>query len=110
MARVLVIISSQSVEKALTGLMWATNAFKNRWVEDVEVIFFGPVERLIAEGNERLMHAIIEYSGIKGRPLACRRIAEKEGYEDKLEGKVNLVYVGSLIGNYLEENYVPMVF
>jgi len=110
MVRILVIISSQDIEKALTGLMWATNALKHGWVEDVEVVFFGPVERLIAEGNEQLLHAIQEYSGIKTRPLACRRVAEKGGYEDKLIGKVNLVYVGSLISDYLKKNYVPMVF
>ena len=110
MARVLVIISSDNLAKALTGLMWATNALKYGWVDDVEVIFFGPVERLIAEGNQELIKSILEYSRVKGRPLACKRIAEVEGYADKLEDKVEVVYVGSVIGKYINDGYTPLVF
>lgn len=108
--KALVIVSSESIGKALTGIMWATNALRHGWVDDVELVFFGPVERYIAEGEEKIVNAIYEYSQIKGKPLACRRIAELEGMVDKLEGKVNLVYVGSIIAGLLEKGYVPMVF
>ena len=110
MAKVLIIISSGDIAKALTGLMWAINALKYKWVEDVEVIFFGPIERYIAEGRKELMDAILEYSKVKGRPLACRKVAEVEGYVDKLEGKVEVVYVGTVISRYINEGYVTLVF
>ena len=69
MARVLVIVSSGDVGKALTGLMWATNALKRKWVDDVELIFFGPVEELIARDEKSLLEAIAAYSEVKGDPL-----------------------------------------
>jgi len=46
-AKVLVIISTAEKEKALTGLMYAVNAQKNRWVAHLKVIFFGPFENLL---------------------------------------------------------------
>lgn len=108
--KVLVVISSSDVGKALTGFMWTINALKNKWVDDVELVLFGPVERLVSEGNEALLNALLEYSRVKGKPLACRRIAENEGYVEQLKDKVRLIYVGSLIGDYLRKGYIPMVF
>ncbi|MCE4599300.1 MAG: hypothetical protein F7C81_03785 [Desulfurococcales archaeon] len=110
MPRVLVIISSDNVGKALTGLMWAVNAVRYGWVDDVEVVFFGPVERLIAEGNEDILNAVMELGRVKKQPIACRRIAEKEGYLERLEERVKTEYVGQRISKLIAEGYTPLVF
>ena len=47
--KVIVIISTAEREKALVGVMYATNVLKNKWLEDVKVFFFGPFEKLVAE-------------------------------------------------------------
>ena len=43
-SKVMVIVSTAEKEKALTGIMYAVNAQKNKWVDDIKVIFFGPFE------------------------------------------------------------------
>ena len=45
--KVLVIIATGEKEKALAGLMYAGNALKFGWLEDLKVVLFGPSERLI---------------------------------------------------------------
>ena len=45
---ILVIISSgeEAVGKAMTGMRFAYNAAKNKWLNDVRIILFGPSEKL----------------------------------------------------------------
>lgn len=109
--RVLIIISSgrEAKEKAMTGLMYATNAVKNGWA-DVRLIFFGPVEDLIAENDPDIVSMIEKFSEISEKPLACRRIAEKKNYAEKIGEKVNVVYVGSIISRLIADGYIPLVF
>ncbi|MCE4598658.1 MAG: hypothetical protein F7C81_00465 [Desulfurococcales archaeon] len=108
--KVLVIISSDNLDVAKTGLMWAINAIRNKWVDDVEVIFFGPIERAIAEGNRELIELISSLVEARKQPLACRRIAEVEGYLEKLEDKIQTIYVGSRIAELMSKGYIPLVF
>ena len=110
MTKVLVIVSSKDVDKALTGLLWAVNALKWKWVEDVEIVFFGPIEEEIAKGNERLLKAIAAYVDFKGKPIACKLIAERGGYEGEISKYVKVEYVGSRIADLIAQGYVPIVF
>ncbi len=109
--KVLVIVSSGRGEKdkALTGFMYATNAVRNGWA-DVKLILFGPVEDLVAENDPEIMKAIENFAKVSEKPLACRRIAENKNYLEKIEEKVNTVYVGSIISNLIAEGYTPLVF
>ncbi|AAL80830.1 hypothetical protein PFDSM3638_03505 [Pyrococcus furiosus DSM 3638] len=109
MVKVLVIISSDN-ESALPGFMWAVNAIKHRWVEDVEVILFGPIERAIANGDERFLPWIEKLKELGKFPIACKRIAELEGFEVSLQRYAKIEYVGKIIAKYLEKDYVPMTF
>ena len=43
-SKLLVMIATGDREKALAGLMYACNILKNRWLDDVKVVFFGPSE------------------------------------------------------------------
>ncbi|MGC8572839.1 MAG: hypothetical protein C0171_02740 [Caldisphaera sp.] len=114
--KVLVILSSNDVDKILTGLLWATNALKYKWASDVKLIFFGPSEKLLSSRNDNILKALKEFlSYANQRPLACKFIAEKDGTLNILqtvsaEFGVDVVYVGSKISSYISEGYVPLVF
>ncbi|WP_456453652.1 hypothetical protein [Thermococcus sp.] len=109
MVKALVIISSAD-ERAIPGFMWVINAIKNGWVEDVEVILFGPAERAVAEGDELFIQWIKKLAEMGRTPTACRRIAEVEGFVGPLEKYTKVEYVGRIIAERLEEGYVPMTF
>lgn len=108
--KVVVIVSSSDVNKAMTGLMWAINARKYKWVDDVRLIFFGPIEERIAKGDESILSALMEFQSLGGSPLACKRVAEVGGYLESLENRVRVEYVGKLISDLLQEGYTPLVF
>ncbi|WP_048147779.1 hypothetical protein [Palaeococcus ferrophilus] len=109
MVKALVIISSDD-EGALPGFMWAVNAIKHGWVEDVEVVLFGPIERAIAEGDERFLPWVEKLGELGKLPLACKRLAEMEDFETPLGEYARLEYVGKIIAEHLEKGYVPMTF
>ncbi len=108
-SKVLVIVSTAEKEKALTGIMYAVNAQKNKWVEDLKVIFFGPFENLMCEDEEvaKAASRLRDYE----TPIACKFLSDRDGISEKLENMgVNVDYVGSLISGYIAEGYAPMVF
>lgn len=109
MAKALVIISGAD-ERALVGFMWATNAIKYKWVEDVEVILFGPIERAVARGDKRFIPWIEKLRELGKLPVACKRIAELEGFEASLQKYTKVEYVGKIIAEHLEKGYTPMTF
>jgi hypothetical protein len=105
----MVIISTAEKQKALTGIMYATNAQKKKWVDDVKVIFFGPFENLMCEDEEVAQAAsgLLDYQ----TPIACKFLSDRDNISSKLEELgVNVDYVGSLISGYIDEGYVPLVF
>ncbi len=108
-SKVMVIISTAEIQKALTGIMYATNAQKNKWVDEVKVIFFGPFENLICEDEEVAQAAshLLDYQ----TPIACKFLSDRDDISGKLEDLgVNVDYVGSLISAYIDEGFVPLVF
>ena len=108
-SKVMVIISTAEKDKALTGIMYAVNAQKNKWVDDLKVIFFGPFENLVCD-DEKVAEAasrLLEYE----TPIACKFLSDRDGISEDLEKMgVNVDYVGSLISGYLDKGYIPMVF
>ncbi len=108
-SKVMVIVSTAEKDKALTGIMYAVNAQKNKWIDDLKVIFFGPFENLMCEDEEVAQAAsrLLEYE----TPIACKFLSDRDGISENLEKMgVNVAYVGSLISGYIEEGYIPMVF
>ena len=108
-SKIMVIISTAEKEKALTGIMYAVNSQKNKWVDDVKVVFFGPFENLICEDDDIITAAsqLLEYE----TPIACKFLSDRDEISGKLEDlgyKVD--YVGSMISAFIEEGYIPMVF
>ena len=108
-SKVMIIVSTAEKDKALTGIMYAVNAQKNKWVDDLKVIFFGPFENLICEdeGVAQAASKLMDYE----TPIACKYLSDRDGISENLEKLgVNVDYVGSLISGYIEEGYTPMVF
>ena len=108
-SKVMVIISTAEKNKALTGIMYAVNAQKNKWVADLKVIFFGPFENLLCKDEEVVQAAsqLLDYE----TPIACKFLSDRDGLSEKIEKMgINVDYVGSLISGYIEEGYTPLVF
>lgn len=108
-SKVVVILSTADKEKALTGIMYAANAQKHKWIDDVKVIFFGPFEKLLCEDDDVVNAAsqLLEYK----TPIACKIISDREGISDKIEKLgFEIQYVGTLISEHIKEGYTPMVF
>jgi len=108
-SKVMVIVSTGEKNKALTGIMYAVNAQKNKWVEDLKVIFFGPFENLLCEDESVAQAAsrLLDYE----TPIACKFLSDRDGISEKLENMgINVDYVGAMISSYIEKGYIPMVF
>ena len=108
-SKVMVIVSTAEKQKALTGIMYAVNAQKNKWVDDIKVIFFGPFENLLCEDEEVVAAAsqLLDYE----TPIACKFLSDRDGISEKLEKiGVNVEYVGAIISGYIKEGYTPLVF
>ena len=107
--KLLVIIATGDREKALTGLMYAKNAVKRGWLRDVKVVYFGPSERLMCSDTE-VADAAIEVAGL-GESYACKAISDRETISDRIsEMGIRVEYVGSIISEYIKEDYTPMVW
>ena len=108
-SKVLMIISTGEAEKALTGLMYAFNAIRFGWLDDVKVIFFGPSQKLLVE-DERVSRAAQEITA-KEKPSVCKYISDQDGTSEKIEEfGLEVVYVGPVISDFIKDGYVPMVF
>ncbi len=108
-SKVMIIISTAEKYKALTAILYAKNAQKNNWIDDVRVIFFGPFENLVCEDQDVITAAseLLNYQ----TPIACKFLSDKSGASDKLEDLgFNVDYVGSLISDSIKAGYTPMVF
>lgn len=107
--KVVIILATGEKEKAIAGILYAKNAQKNKWLEDVKVIFFGPFESLVCDDGEVAQEAsqLLDYQ----TPVACKFLSDHSGKSDKLqELGFDVEYVGSMVSNYIKEGYVPMVW
>ncbi len=108
-SKLLIVISSGDSEKVQAGLMFADNAGREGWMDDVRVVFFGPSERLLLE-DENVRRAAREIARAR-KTQACRIFAELDDSITQLEGLgLEVVYVGEVISGLIKAGYVPMVF
>ena len=107
--KALVIISSGDPEKALTGLMWATNGLRFGWMEDIKVVFFGPAQNLALQ-DDRVKDAAKGLAETE-KPVFCKFISDRDKNSDQLEALgMDVQYVGTIIADYIKEGYAPMVW
>ena len=108
--KLLVIISTSDPEKAETGMMYAVNALRNGWMEEVKLFFFGPAEKLLIQNTE-LQEYLEEYQAMNGTAIACEVIANREQIGPEISSLgVKVDPVGVTISRLLQEGYVPMVW
>ena len=108
--KLLVIISSSDRGVAGTGMMYASNALRNSWMENVVVIFFGPAQKLLIEDSE-LQELLVTFQKEGGEPSACKFISDREKTTNETEFLgVNVEYVGQMISDYIKDGFVPMVW
>jgi len=108
--RILVILSTAEAGKARTGAMYAVNALRHGWVEDVKLVLFGPAEELVLT-DEPLQALLDDFRAMEETPVACKFIADRDGLADRLGAmKIDVQYVGKLISDLIREGYVPLVW
>lgn len=108
-SKLMIIIATGDKEKAIAGLMYARNVLKNKWLDDVKVVFFGPSEKLVT-CNEEIAWFVKDITA-RGDCFACKAISDKEGLSERLrEAGVRVEYVGTVVSNAIKEGYLPMVW
>ena len=106
----LIIVSSDNKDKVGTALMFAYNAARYKWLDDVKVVFFGPSEDLLAEGDGDVLRWLDALREVGIGFTACKRYAEDKDILEKVSLRSPLEYVGSKIAGLVSEGYIPMVF
>lgn len=109
--KVFAIISDDDREQALeVSLVYPMNCAKNKWLDEVKVIFFGPSEKLAAYDNE-VQDKIKQMIGYGIEVLACKWCADRMGVTPQLEAqKINVVYVGPIISQLIREGWAQLTF
>jgi len=108
--KIVVIISTSDAEKARTGVMYAINALKHGWMEEVKIFFFGPAQDLLLEDAE-LQNYLQEYKSMQESAVACKYISDRDKKSEQIrELGIKVEYVGKIISDYINEGYVPMIW
>jgi len=108
--KLVVIISTSDPGKARTGTMYAVNALKHGWMEEVKLFFFGPAEELLLEDQE-LQQLLREYQEMEETAVACRFIAERDNTDKQIAAlDVQVEYVGEMISDLIKDGYLPIVW
>ena len=108
-SKLIIIIATGEREMALTGLMYARNALKRGWLDDVKIVFFGPSERLMVEDKQVSSEA--KEIATKAECYACKAISDRENLSEEIEKlDMKVEYVGSIISNFIKDGYLPMVW
>jgi len=108
--KLVVIISTSDVEKARTGAMYAVNALKYGWMEEVKIFFFGPAQDLLLEDTE-LQNYMNEYKSMEELAVACKYISDRDKKSEQIcKLGIKVEYVGKMISDYINEGYAPMVW
>ena len=110
-SKVVLVISTTSKEKAMTGLSFANFALARNWLDDVRVIFLGRSCELLLAKDEDVQARVKEFVE-KGSVFVCKAIADREGISEDIKEKlgVPIEYVGSIIADAIKDGYTPMVF
>jgi hypothetical protein len=109
--KVLVILASGDREVALeVGLVYPLNAIKNRWMDEVKLIIFGPSEKIAAHDMEvRGRLDELRKAGIE--VMACKWCADRMKITAALEDAgIKVVYVGAIISQMLRDGWASLTF
>ena len=109
--RVFILLSSADKEVMLgVGLEYSLNAVKNKWMDEVKVILFGPVEKLAAHDAE-VQQKLKELQEAGIEIIACKWLADSMNITGILEeAGIKVVYVGTVISQLLKDGWASLTF
>jgi hypothetical protein len=109
--KVFILLSSGDREVALeVGLVYPWNAAKNKWMDEVKVILFGPSEKLAAHDAE-VQGKLKELGEIGVAVVACKWCADRMNITARLEeAGIKVVYVGTIISQLLKDGWASLTF
>ncbi|GAI50175.1 unnamed protein product [marine sediment metagenome] len=109
--KVFVVLSSGDREVALeVGLVYPLNAAKNKWMDEVKLIIFGPSEKLAAYDAE-VQGRMKELQEVGIEVMACKWCADRMNITGILEeAGIKVVYVGSIISQLLKDGWASLTF
>ena len=113
MKNLAIIISTSNKEKAVAAATLAGVSRKNKFFGDTKLIFFGPSERFIADGDETIMKLINDYNNAgDSSAIACKLVATNLNLLEKIEkvSAVKLEMVGPIIKDLAEKDYEFLTF
>ncbi len=106
MSRVLIWLASGDLETLRPGILWGTNARRYGWVDEIRFVVFGEAERTLPSDPE-LFGWVIEAED----SVFCKLIADGMQISADLERQGATVdYVGSTIGDLIEQGWRVLVF
>lgn len=109
--KVFIMLSSGNKEMATTvGLVYPRNAAKNKWMDEVKVIVFGPAARIVARDPEvQKMLQDCEAAGVE--VLVCKWCADKLGVSQAIEqAGFKVLYVGEIMSRLMKEGWSTLTF
>lgn len=109
--KLFVLLASGDRDVALeVGLFYPLTVAKEKWMDEVKVIIFGPSEKLAAYDSKvqkrlkRLQEAGIEV-------MACKYCADRMNVTGKLEeAGIKVVYVSSIMAQMLRDGWASLSF
>jgi len=109
--KVFVLWSSGDREVALeVGLIYPLNAAKNKWMDEVKVIIFGPSEK-VAAYDSQVQEILKQLQDTGVEILACKWCADRMNITSILEELgIKVVYVGSIISQLLKDGWASLTF
>jgi hypothetical protein len=90
--------------------MYAINAKKKNWMDQIRIIFWGPSQLTLTQ-NPGLQEKLAEFFKLGGEVFACKTCAEDLGTAialEKLHVKIELV--GELLTTMLKEGWHQLTF
>jgi len=110
-ALIIIASGSEAEGKAVSGMLLALNLKKYKLLSEVKLIFFGPSEKAIAEGNREFMGVITQLQEAGVIPVACSGVAINENISEKItEFGIELNPVGPIIATCMKEGYQVLSF
>jgi hypothetical protein len=87
---VVIIIQSGDAEMIYFGLLYASRAIKNKWMDNVKVVLWGPAEKTISglppdSEQIKLLKEIQAFGGKDGKVWVCKACADRYGVAKKME-------------------------
>jgi len=108
--RLAIILASGDAKVLEAGLLYARNAVKQGWMQDVRLFLFGPSQVEVAT-DPTLREALERIIAEGTRPMVSKTCSDKYSVSEVLAELGCIVeYIGSPISEAIREGFVPMVW